>query len=90
MTLPKLPIDPQALAAVLTGRKLASVLGGALLFASMPAEQQAHVVAFASFITGGQVWAAALALLGLSAWGSAASKRTERTDGTEGGAGDGK
>lgn len=77
MTIPKLPFDPAAIAAVLTGRKLASVLGGALLFASLPPEQQQHVVAFAGFLTGGQIWAAALALLGLSAWGSAKNAKPE-------------
>lgn len=77
MTIPKLPIDPAALSAVFTGRKAASIVAGALLYASLPAEQQTHVVEFARFVTGGQVWAAALALLGASAWASAKNAKPE-------------
>lgn len=63
-----------ALPAIFTGRKAASVAAGILLHASMPDDMRAHLAALMEWITGGQVCAVALLLLGVSAYGSAAAR----------------
>lgn len=76
MTIPKLPPELATTAAqVLTGRKAASVAAGMMLAIAMPAEQREHLQALVEWMTGGQAWAAAVALLGASVWGSAAHGR---------------